>query len=91
MFFAHIFDTEVVNNQCEKKGASVVGPKRWSTRNGVIAIFGEVCGELIIGNPASLFQPGHALADFHVNPAIGGGEGLDIVLGDDLGRDFGEM
>ena len=54
MFFAFVFDAEVVDDEGEGDGSGVVAPERWGEGDWVVSRFGEVSGEAVVGDLAGL-------------------------------------
>ena len=74
MLFAHILDSEIVDDKCECDVARFVSPQTWSAWSGMVSELGKVLGETLAGNDAGLFESVHALSDFHVDPSVRIGE-----------------
>jgi hypothetical protein len=74
VLFAHVLDSEIVDDKGECNVASFVSPQTWSAWSGVVSELGKVLGETLACNDAGLFESVHALSDFHVDPAVSIGE-----------------
>ena len=72
VFAADIFDSEVIYNKEESYVAGCVLSERWCAGDGGVPMFGKVVLEAIVGNLPCLLEPGHPLADFHVDVSIVG-------------------
>jgi hypothetical protein len=91
MFVADVLDAEVVNHEGESDGTSDVGSKGGGAGGGAVTKFGEVKGEVVVGDTTGLYESWHPLPDLHVDPAVGCGKGCQVVLLDDFSRNFGDV
>ena len=83
MFLADIFDSEIVNNEGESYRSGFVFPERWSARHWSVAESCEMLLEAVVGNASSLFEAGHALANFDVHVSVRD-KVEKVILGDDF-------
>ena len=63
-----VFDAKVVYYKCEHNAASVMPPQGAGAGHGRVPKLGE--------NLTGLFEARHALANFHVDPAVRGGDNI---------------
>ena len=54
MFFAHVFDSEVVDDETEADGSPIVDPQSWRVVALVISMFVESFFEEFLGNDPSV-------------------------------------
>ena len=83
--FANIFDAKVVNHECKTDVQCRVLPKGSSARDRSITKFFEMRSEAFIGNAAGMFETGHDLSDFKVDPTGRASKSIKVVLVDDFG------
>ena len=87
--FSDIFHAEIINNKGKGNVPGGMLPKIRSARYRGVAELGKMGLQAIIGYFAGLLEAGHALADFHIDPAVRG-ESAHIVLLNDFLRDEAE-
>ena len=80
------FDAEVVDDEGEENGASVVPPESRGVAGGGVAVLGEVDGEAFIGQLAGLGKAIHPLPDFNQDVTVVH-KWCKVVLGHYAGRD----
>ena len=81
---ANVLDPKVVDDKGESDGTCGMSPEGWGALGGSVAVCGKVFLEALVRNLAGLFEAGHSFADFHINPAIGSGDGMELVFLDNF-------
>ena len=66
VFFAYVFDTEVINNETKTDGAPCVMPEVRGVLYRCIAIATEETDQLFFGKDAGLGKTIHSAADLHI-------------------------
>ena len=87
IFFAEIFDAEVVDDKGEGDIMRHMLPEGRVVGDMHISKLGEVYFQPVIGDVAGLFVTRHAFADLHIDPAFGVDEAAQVVLFNDLVRE----
>jgi hypothetical protein len=85
-----LFDSKVIYDKGETEVAGGVLPETRGLGRGRVAISGQVLGEALVGKDAGLFETLHPLTNLEVDPAIGCGKWVQVVLGDDFVWNHGE-
>jgi len=67
---ADVFDSEVVDYECEHDGLPLVAPEARSAFTLVVAFVGEMLSEEVLGEDAGLGEAVDAFANFEVYPAV---------------------
>ena len=87
IFFADIFDAEVVNDKGEVDVTCRMLPEGRSAGDRRMSKLGEVDFQPFIGDADGLFDTQHAFEDLRIDPAVGADEAAQVVLQDDLVRE----
>ena len=87
IFFANIFDAEVVNDEGRGDVMRHMIPEGMGAGDRRISKLGKVDFQPALGNVAGLFETRHAFSDIHVDTAIGSDEAAQVVLLDDIVRE----
>ena len=74
IFFADIFDSEVVNDKGEGDFTRSMLPEGRGAGDRRISKLGKVYFQTFIGDAAGLFETRHDFADLHIYPAVGANE-----------------
>ena len=95
MFAADVLDAEVINHKGEENGARFMAEEAGGVFTLVVAVFGKVGNEGVVGDAAGLGEAIHAFVDFDVNVTFVD-EGFKIVefkncLRDERDRDHHEL
>ncbi len=84
MFFANVFDAEIINNQCELYGSCVVLPKSWYQFALPVSVFVEAFFKEFIGQESCLREAVHAALGSDVDASIFGGFLSELVFFDNF-------
>ncbi len=84
MFFANVFDAEVIDNQCELYGSCVVLPKARYQFAFLVSVFVEVFFEEFVGQLSYLREAVHAAFGSDVDASSFGGYLSELVFFDDF-------
>ena len=85
MFFADVFDAEVVHDEAKTDGAPFVAPEAGRVADRGVAIGAEETGQLLFGEDAGLRKTIHATAYLDVDSAIVDKVAEFVVLDDFVG------
>ena len=88
--FAKIFDSKVVNHERKTYFQCRVLPDRRSARDRSITKLGKTCSEAVVGNAADLFETGHAISDFEVEPTSRSSKSTKFLLVETFGWKYVE-
>lgn len=81
---AHVLYAKVVDNEAVGDVAVFVLPEAWGWWGRKVAVGGKVSFEVEVSNEAGLFESIYAFTNLHVDPYIGSGNILELVLEDDF-------
>jgi hypothetical protein len=84
MFFANVFDAEIINNQCELYGSCVVLPKSGYQFAFLVFVFVEVFFEEFVGQESCLKEAVHAALGSDVDASIFSGFLFEFAFSDDI-------
>ncbi len=84
MFFANVFDAEIINNQCELYGYCVVLPKSRYQFALPVSVFVEAFFEEFVGQESCLRGAVHATLGSDVDASNFGGFLSELVFSDDF-------
>ncbi len=88
MFFANVFDAEIINNQCELYGSCAVLPKSRYQFALPVSMFVEAFFEEFVGQESCLREAVHAALGSDVDASVFGGFLSELVFSDDFIRDI---
>ncbi len=84
MFFANVFDAEIIDNQGELYGSCVVLPKSRYQFALLVSVFVEVFFKEFVGQESSLREAVHATLDSDVDTSVFVGFLSELVFSDDF-------
>jgi hypothetical protein len=84
MFFADVFDTEIIGNQCELYGSCIVLPKSRYQFDLLVSMFVEVFIEEFVGQKSCLREAIHAALGSDIDASVFGGFLSELVFSDDF-------
>ncbi len=70
VFFSNIFDTKIVNNQCERDRPCFMFPQAGSIVTFVITVREEMLSKELVGKDTCLGEAPHGAPHFEVNKSI---------------------
>jgi len=70
MFFAHVANEEIVDDQGELDGTACMKEQAWGELGLGVALDGQAFAEDVVGNASCLFETVHATVDLDVSPGL---------------------